>query len=70
MTTIICDICKKPIDDAHHEQNYETVRFYDVCSPCMKQFLRDLEDNIENRRPYSIEMQQKELWKRLEAATK
>jgi ribosome-binding protein aMBF1 (putative translation factor) len=69
MTTITCDMCKKVIHDAHRDVNYETVRDLDICKSCMKSFLRDLEDEIEDRDPYTLQMQRKEYWKRLAKAT-
>ena len=69
MTTITCDICKKVIHDARRDVNYKTVRDLDICKSCMKSFLRELEDEIEDRDPYTLQMQRKEYWKRLEKAT-
>jgi len=35
----------------------------------MKSFLRDLEDDIDQWDPYTLEKQRKEYWKRIEKAT-
>ena len=69
MTTITCDMCNKVIEDAQRDVNYETIRDRDICKPCMKSFLRDLEDDIEQWDPYTLEKQRKEYWKRLDKAT-
>ncbi len=69
MTTITCDMCKKKIHDARRDVNYETIRDRDICKTCMKSFLRDLEDDIDQWDPYTLEKQRKEYWKRIEKAT-
>lgn len=69
MTTITCDMCNKVIHDARRDVNYETIRDRDICKTCMKSFLRDLEDDIDQWDPYTLEKQRKEYWKRIEKAT-
>lgn len=68
MTTITCDVCKKTVEDAYRDRNYYTVRDIDICKPCMKSFLRDLEDEIDEWDPYTLEKQRKVYWKRLSEA--
>ena len=57
VTTITCDVCKKPIENADREENYFTIRDRDICKPCKKQFDRDFEDELETKMPYTFEME-------------
>ena len=65
MTTITCDMCKQPIENASRYVNYFTMRDLDVCRVCKKQFDRDIEDALEEKRPYTLKLYMNTMWNNL-----
>lgn len=70
MTTITCDMCKKPIQDAERDVNYYTIRSKDICRSCKKDFDRKVEDKLEDAKPYSLRTSVKTYWNELQKTTK
>ncbi|TFG62888.1 MAG: hypothetical protein E4H36_06930 [Spirochaetales bacterium] len=68
MTTITCDMCKTTIEEASRYVNYFTIRDLDVCKPCKKQFDRDIQDAIEEKRPYTLKLHMNTMWSNMARA--
>jgi hypothetical protein len=49
MMIIVCDMCKKPVQNAVREKNYFTFQHHDLCRSCYKKLRNEVQDVMEGR---------------------
>ena len=63
MYTIVCDVCKKTIQDPVKGKNYSTIRKLHLCKKCMDAERRNFQDSVESEnKPYDFLARKDEFW--------
>jgi hypothetical protein len=52
MTSVICDKCKKAVNNAVRDQNYHTLLDKTLCRPCKEDFDYEVRDIMESKKGY------------------
>lgn len=55
MKTIICDVCKKHIDNPTKDRNYFHIENRDLCEPCKEELEYTLRPVMRNKHPFNYE---------------
>jgi formylmethanofuran dehydrogenase subunit B len=54
MVQVICDVCGKPVKDAHVDINYVYRLGRDICMPCHEKLTDAVDKKVEAKAPYSF----------------
>jgi hypothetical protein len=68
MKTLVCDVCKKLIQNPVHERNYFHIKAWDVCEPCKDQLEINIKSTMRNKRPFNYEWYERLMSESIEKA--
>ena len=54
MVQVICDVCGKPVKNAHLDTNYVFRLGRDICMPCHAKLMANVDRAVEGKGPYSF----------------
>jgi hypothetical protein len=66
--TLICDVCKKHIDNPVKDRNYFHIETRDLCEPCKEHLEYTLRPVIRNKHPFNYEWYERLMMDSIEKA--
>ncbi|WP_304241162.1 hypothetical protein [Gracilinema caldarium] len=68
MKTLVCDVCKRVIQNPIKDRNYFHIKDRDLCEPCKDQLEMVLKPVVRNKHPFNYEWYERIMTESIEKA--
>ncbi len=68
MKTLVCDVCKRSIQEPLKDRNYFHIEHRDLCEPCKDQLEAHIKATMRSRHPFNYDWYERMIMESIEEA--